>query len=383
MATQSPFEKWITDSELSEQTVKALEENGLTSLKSCQKLTENLIQKTFKSLSLGQILLLQDAVKELRAATKGQTLQCNEPQDQMAPSTSARVASTNVNTSQQDPEPQVAIGSEGLDMTRICELLNIDKNQTSAQPSSDGSKGNIFDPLQYSLLTSTSACTSKLKAKDVRDYIMFGKQHESDQSRSEQTITIGHTELSLSDKKLPLEKVTPLQYMEGSLKILCEMVTQDKIDTSEILEHVGYLAKIACMGQMFAWSSVTKYDAEYRKSQAAQGFQWGADSPFLMQLLLKHRDVQGASSSGMPRGYTRNHQQRRQRHDPTSGRIICEKFNGKNGCTLARCRFVHVGGSCYMSAHGEFSHHAHRITAPRESTQPAPVAAALPKNWTS
>jgi hypothetical protein len=142
---------------------------------------------------------------------------------------------------------------------------------------------------------------------------MFGKQHLSDQSRSAQTITIGDAELSLNDKKLPLEKVTPPLYMEGSLKIICEMVTQNKIDTSEILEHVGYLAKIACMGQMFAWASVTKYDAEYRKSQASQGFQWGANSPFL-QLLLKHRDVQGASLSGMSWGYTSNHQQRRQRH---------------------------------------------------------------------
>ena len=63
------------------------------------------------------------------------------------------------------------------------------------------------------------------------------------------TIKIGDTELSLKDKKLAMEKITPLQYMEGSLKILCEMITKDRVNTETILDHIGFLTKMACMGQ--------------------------------------------------------------------------------------------------------------------------------------
>ena len=78
--------------------------------------------------------------------------------------------------------------------------------------------------------------------------------------------------------------------MEGSLKILCEMKTKDRVNTETILDHIGFLTKMACMGQTFSWPSLMKYDAEYRKTQAYQGFPWGADSPLLMQLLLKQHD---------------------------------------------------------------------------------------------
>ena len=168
--------------------------------------------------------------------------------------------------------------------------------------------------------------------------------------------------------------------MEGSLKILCVMITKDRVTTETILDHIGFLTKMACMGQTLSWPSLMKYDAEYRKTQAYQGFPWGADSPFLMQLLLKQHDrdtlVTHTAPSHRNTGFT-DQQHNQHRYDPKSGRVICGKFNGRNGCTLPHCQYAHVCGSCYDPAHGEFSHRLAHPKQPQQNTIPE----AQSKNW--
>ena len=75
--------------------------------------------------------------------------------------------------------------------------------------------------------------------------------------------------------------------MEASLRILRLMITEDKVDLTCVLQHVGYLIKVATLAQNFKWDQVLKYDQEYRKSQAELAFPWGADNSFLMQVYLK------------------------------------------------------------------------------------------------
>ena len=375
MEVQTEFEKWIKDSELSADTVKLLQDHGFISVKSCRKLNDVLIQKTFKTLPLAQILLLQDAVQELQVPA-------NEPTSEETTRPTVAVSTDSIpagGSGEQQTLPSMPSASEGLDMARICQLLNLDK--TPDEPCTHTGKNKTFDPFQYSL-SGDSVMPGNSKARDVREYIMFGKQYQYDQSpMSPTTIKIGDTELSLNDKKLALEKITPLQYMEGSLKILCEMIANDRVNTETILDHIGFLTKMACMGQTFSWPSLMKYDAEYRKTQAYQGFPWGADSPFLMQLLLKQHDrdtlVTHTAPSRRNTGFT-NQQHSQHRYDPKSGRVICGKFNGRNGCTLPHCRYAHVCGSCYDPAHGEFSHrHAHQKQPQQNNTTPA----APSKNW--
>ena len=77
----------------------------------------------------------------------------------------------------------------------------------------------------------------------------------------------------------------PLQYMEGSLCVMREMAKEGR-SLTELLECAGYLIKIANMGQRFQWRSVLQYDTEYRKAQADDGFGFGADSSYLMQVFL-------------------------------------------------------------------------------------------------
>ena len=59
------YATWCQEHELTEATVDALKDNGITSLKSASLLTAALIQKHLKSLPLGQALLLQQGIESL------------------------------------------------------------------------------------------------------------------------------------------------------------------------------------------------------------------------------------------------------------------------------------------------------------------------------
>ncbi len=62
------FEEWAAYYRIEEPTVKLLIENGIDSISCVKLLTIELLQgsKHFKSLSLGQSLLLQEAVTSLK-----------------------------------------------------------------------------------------------------------------------------------------------------------------------------------------------------------------------------------------------------------------------------------------------------------------------------
>ena len=280
MAEISDFEQWANASELSADTRQLLVGNGVSSLKACRNLNETIIQKHFsKALSLGQLLLLQAGVAQLQTtdvarpriadSTKGSN---NNVDNVTAAGTGeADVSPTGV------PQSSAAVD---VDYSKVFELFN-----SAAQPATPNvGKAETFDPLLC--LHSKLAAKS---SKDIRDYIMFGQQYKPTSGEGH-IIKIGDHELSLKDKKIAVDRITQLQYMEGALKILAEMITDDHASTPVVLQHVNYLTKIACMGQMFAWPSVLRYDAEYRKYQAHMGFAWASDSPFLMQLLLKRPD---------------------------------------------------------------------------------------------
>ena len=130
------------------------------------------------------------------------------------------------------------------------------------------------------------------------------------------------------------------------------MIIQDKVETSDILEHIGYLIKTASMSQVFAWKSLLNFDLEYRKAQAMNSFPLGADSPFLMQLLLKPAMDQQRKAN-----WTSNGQRKFPNvTDPSSGKTVCGRYNGRNGCYMSNCRYAHVCSACFSESHGNFNH---------------------------
>ena len=144
-------------------------------------------------------------------------------------------------------------------------------------------KAEIFDPLlQYEAKQNRG---KRVKPRDIRDYIsMHPMNAESDGG---DTVSFGAMEFTLKDSKIPLNRVKINQYMEASLRILRLILTEDNASIPQVVQHVGYLIKIATLAQTFRWEQVLKYDQEYRKSQAELSFPWGADNSFLMQVYLK------------------------------------------------------------------------------------------------
>ena len=133
--------------------------------------------------------------------------------------------------------------------------------------------------------------------------------------------------------------------------ILRAMILEDKEDMTTVLEYVSYLTKITRLAQAFRWESLVRYDTEYRKSQVEVGFRWGADSPYLFQLYLQPHQSDFSKKTNKPHQTQRNNQPAQARYankyDPSSGKIICRKYNSAGGCDLRGCKFRHVCTTCY------------------------------------
>ena len=342
------FQEWVLKYELSESTVKALQENGFDSTQSCELLNSAMIQKHFaKALTLRQTLLLQKAVDSLSTPPASvEYVPAASAKDSLTPqinTTTPPAADATSNASM--PTLDAALQNQGLDATSLLSILSA--NQPSGQTTChDNGKGLTFDPFDC---TGTSASS---KSYDIRDFITTMPT----EGREGGSIKVGDVELNLVESKPKLDSVTPLQYMEASLRILREMALKDGANLPQVLQYVGYLVKIANMGQRFQWKSVIKYDAEYRKAQAEAGFPFGADSSFMMQLFLHDRPAADAKPSPQPNSSSRP----QTLFDPRSGKPVCGRFNTPAGCKLPHCKFAHVCRACY----GTHSINGHKDPAP-------------------
>ena len=237
------FQEWVLKYELSESTVKALQENGFDSTQSCELLNSAMIQKHFaKALTLGQTLLLQKAVDSLSTPPASvEYVPAASVKDSLTPqdnTTTPPAADATSNASM--PTLDAALQNQGLDATSLLSILSA--NQPSGQTKChDNGKGLTFAPFDC---TGTSA---SCKSYDIRDFITTMPT----EGREGGSIKVGDVELNLVESKPKLDSVTPLQYMEASLRILCEMALKDGANLPQVLQYVGYLVKIANMGQRF------------------------------------------------------------------------------------------------------------------------------------
>ena len=246
--------------------------------------------------------------------------------------------------------PPTPIPDGGLNLTSLLNIVGGATQQMADHrtPGNNEGKQNTFDPFEFELWKHSA---DTLKCRDIRDFVSLFQEQSINTSK----VTVGEIEVSLPESKTKLESITPLQYMEASLRILREMAIKDAAPPESILNYVGYLIKTANMGQRFNWKSMLKYDAEYRKAQATAGFPWGADNAYMMQLFLRE---DGKPSYGNHGNSSRQDSPANQRskYDPASGRVICERFNGRNGCSLRFCNYAHLCRTCYSATHGQFNH---------------------------
>lgn len=346
MASDSfEFDSWCAENELTEETKAALIEAGFDSYKSLCLLDEVKVKQYFKKLIPGQMLLLTQGVSLFHLEDTG-TRTRRETRDNASSSESAQQGTA----SAEAPADLKKILEQGgsLSATQVLELLQNSSATATLTPRistriSEDNGERFLDPFQFGKGNFIA------KNRPVTDYV-------SNLTRGEQptTVNIGGVEFASSAvRKIAHDKLTVAQYMEGAIRITRDMVLEDGANLDQIMDYLNYLIQVAVFAQSFAWPNVLGYDKVYRKEQASLGFRWGTSSPFLMTSQLQ-KPAQLV---------TENHTKKKttQVKDPKSGKTICLKFNGHNGCQLKACQFAHVCRACYED-HPEVQHKADRAS---------------------
>jgi hypothetical protein len=387
--TSQDYTKWIQDNEIDDATRDLLKDNGVVSLRGARLLTPAHLQKHFaKALNLGQNLLLQQAVEQLQptqlpsgagqpaastspphhadgtaaAPAAGPSKAPVDPPGQPAPPAAsaspslplrpATMATAGATPSQPADQLPSALAGPGLDAATLMQILGHSGASTNSQQDSEG-KPLVFDPFNCGR-------GAPCKLYDIRDFITLLAEKNPKTS-----VRVGDVELTLPDSRPKLETVTPLQYMEAAIRIAREMVDKDGADLQRIMDYLGYVVKVANMGQRFQWKSVLNYDREYRRVQAESGFPFGADNSYMMQLFLRDRD-QATAYGHAPAKPALGSTHPQTKYDPSSGKPICGRYNTPQSCQLRNCRFAHVCRSCF-GGHSDMVHNQQPPPAPKNN----------------
>lgn len=345
------IKKWIEEHELKEDTVKLLQDRGFDSYRSLSLLSEDTMKKELsKLITPGQLALLREAVSILRPppptpATTSQPPAASQQETQQQPTTQPP-PSQGLST----PPAAAAAADPSLtaDMLATWSAV-LGLQQPGLQQPAATNITQPTDPFGFG-----QGSNSGKKHRKLVDYISH--HHYVDPTYEEgATVSIGGVEFAVAKgKRIPKDKVRVAQYMEGSLRILREMITEDGASINQITDYVNYLIQIACFTQSMKWQSVLNYDAIYRREQHANGFTWGTSSPFLMQSQLMTLEQPATTNRINKRPFEAV-------HNPKTGRQVCGSFNSIQGCQLTDCRFDHVCKTCFAN-HPRHQHEQPQIT---------------------
>ena len=356
------FDAWCTQYELSQTTKDVLVSKGFNSYRTMRKLDAATIKSLFGTkISPGQMLMLQEGVEFINppqtpeVSTEDTRRASRENQDQDTvpqPGTSrdaqndqgqGQPPSSRDNCSLRDGILQGGSVSadQALELLRSNPAVASLLNPPAALTTPDHSGGNYLDPYQF-------GCDRfATKKRAVPDFVCNLNRRDNNA-----TVSFGGVEfVTTGNKKIPQERLTPGQYMEGSLRILRAMVTEDAAQLDTVMDYINYLIQINVFAQSFQWTNIMNYDRIYREEQFANGFRWGSGSAFLMTSLLQ-KPIDPVNLE-----VTKGKQKLPQIKDPKSGKPVCQKFNGRLGCTLVACRFAHVCMVCFAD-HPQVNHNA-------------------------
>lgn len=146
-------------------------------------------------------------------------------------------------------------------------------------------------------------------------------------------------------KKPKLENITLAQWNVANLAILYKLVSEGKLDGSNILDYLSYTTKICQLVQRYSLVSVLLYDREYRQMQSKHNFRWGTDVPHFQTVHLVARPPRPTLPSGAKPNQFNPSNPSRQTSQKTpltlDGKVICKLFNTRTGCHFKECRYVH------------------------------------------
>ena len=329
MADTFEFQEWCKEYEINDDTMNALLEKGYNSYRSLRLLTTDDIQKLFsKKVLPAQLSLLQEGVSILQP---------------MAPtSRSAATASNPTSMDSSSPVLPMEASQQATGGSREDRAVNVQEllqmcGLGGPPPTDTGEPLYPTDP--YCLGKGPFAN----KYREVGSHVTSLPTTEEEGT----AVTVGGISFTMaSERKVKRDKLKMAQYIEGALTILRAMITEDHMPMHRILDYVNYLIQVSRFAQTFAWPAVLNFDAIYRKQQSELGFRWGTSSATLMQTQLRV-DPQGTAKAPQHPPNVK---------DPNTGRTVCQKWNGRRGCTYQNCTFSHVCRVCFSANHRQYQH---------------------------
>ena len=111
----------------------------------------------------------------------------------------------------------------------IAALMKIISPESQSASSSTG-KNLSFDPFDFDM---NNLEASHVNPNDIKDYVTLLQTGEK------QSVSLGGVELTIPESNPKLEAISPLQYMEASLKIMREIALKDGADLETVLQYAG------------------------------------------------------------------------------------------------------------------------------------------------
>ena len=133
---------------------------------------------------------------------------------------------------------------------------------------------------------------------------------------------------------------------------------------SQVFDYMSYTTYLYRLMNAYDLVSVYMFDREYRRLQHAHKFRWGTVVGHLSTQHLRLRQSKEnvgntTKTSRQSNAYNRGNQSKLASHS-LDGKPICRKFNGRGGCNMTDCRYMHVCNAprCYRE-HPSASHADH------------------------
>ena len=162
---------------------------------------------------------------------------------------------------------------------------------------------------------------------------------------TEQTLSdMGGSRLLISygQQRPRLESVSLSQWVVANTRIFHSLLFSCKLPTSrDVRDYLAYTVKIMELAGKYEWTSVLKFDDEFRQLQATYGFPWSHDSTHLHQITLVPKAKPKQNNSTQPSAFNRSFVGPNTAVYAADNKAICRKFNS-TGCQNSSCTFAHV-----------------------------------------
>lgn len=304
------FEKFVTDSGLSDETIDSLRQEELT----CEESLINFAQNFENDVPTLKLSLCQKG--KLRKAVSSLLLQ-------RSPS-----PVTTKDLKRDKSLNELLHSIESSNLNGVHDLLLSDNAGPSEKISVDSNNGN---------LTEKGTVRSK-KPLFIKDFVSNNKIIPCDDERELFTSGTDSVYMRSQSSKSKPEQVSIPQWISANMRIMSTLIERgDLCSTRDIADYMKYTEEIGEYFQIYTTPSVMLYDHRYRERQAINMSRWGAPDIHSVNFYLRTNFKQPPG----PTNFNRKSQSQPVLKD-NKGQNLCRDFQQKSGCNRKFCKYSHV-----------------------------------------